>query len=63
LDKRKDETFSRAHDEFAAALKLAPNFPPALFGDGKALSYLKQDDAAQARFDAFVKVARPNRCR
>lgn len=60
MDKRKTEILSRAHDEFAAALKLAPNFPQALFADGTALSYLNQDDAAKARFADFVKTAGPN---
>ncbi|HTU35376.1 MAG TPA: TlpA disulfide reductase family protein [Candidatus Acidoferrum sp.] len=60
MDKKKREVFSRADEELTAALKLAPNFPQAQFGDGKALSYLNQDDAAKARFAGFVKVAQPN---
>lgn len=60
MEKHKSEIFTHADEEFTAALKLAANFPQALFADGKALSYLNQDDAAKARFAAFVKIARPN---
>lgn len=60
MEKHKSEIFTRADEEFTAAVKLAPNFPQALFADGKALSYLNEDDAAKARFAAFVKMARPN---
>lgn len=56
LDKHKDELFSRAHDELTKALAIAPNFPSAVFEDGKALAHLKQDDAAKARFEDFVKM-------
>ncbi|MGH9736954.1 MAG: redoxin domain-containing protein [Candidatus Acidiferrales bacterium] len=60
MEKHKREMFTHADEEFTAALKLAPNFPQALFADGKALSYLSQDDEAKARFAAFVKIAHPN---
>ena len=60
IDKNKGELFSRAHDEFATALKLGPNFPQALFADGKALACLKQDDAAKEQFQTFLKLARAN---
>lgn len=60
MEKHKSEIFTHADEEFTAALKLAANFPQALFADGKALSYLNQDDAAKARFAAFAKIAHPN---
>ena len=54
--KHKEELFSRAHDEMTKALTAAPNFPGAIFSDGRALAYLKQDAAAKARFEEFVKM-------
>jgi len=56
ITRKKDEFFSRAHDELTKALTLAPNFPEAVFADGRALAHLKQDDAAKAQFARFVKV-------
>ncbi len=56
LDKRKDEYFAHAHDEFAKALSTAANFPDAVLLDGKALARLKQDDQAKAQFEKFVKM-------
>lgn len=55
-DKHKDELFTRAHDEMAKALATVAKFPAALFADGQALAHLKQDDAAKARFEEFVKM-------
>ena len=54
--KRKDEFYSGAHDELAKALGAVPNFPDAIFADGEALAHLKQDDAAKAQFERFVKM-------
>lgn len=56
VDKHKDEIFTRAHQQFTQALETASNFPDAVYGDGRALAYLKQDDAAKARFEQFVKM-------
>jgi peroxiredoxin len=56
LDKRKDDLFNRAHDEMTKALAAAAKFPQAIFADGQALAHLKQDDAAKARFEEFVKM-------
>jgi thiol-disulfide isomerase/thioredoxin len=56
IDKHKDELFARTHDEMAKALAAAQNFPAAVFADGRALAYLKQDDAAKARFEEFLKM-------
>ncbi|HKD44662.1 MAG TPA: redoxin domain-containing protein [Candidatus Angelobacter sp.] len=66
LDKHKDEFFSRAHEEITKALEAAPNFPDAVFVDGRTLAHLKQDDAAKAQFERFTKmrpVDDPNRQR
>lgn len=60
LDKRKDEFYNRAHEEFVNALASAPNFPRAVFVDGQALAHLKQDDAAKARFEQFVLMKPPD---
>lgn len=60
LNKNKRDLFSQAHEEFAKAVTTASSFPAALFADGKALAHLQQDAEAKARFEAFVKIARPN---
>jgi len=54
IDRRKDEFFSRAHDELTKALAAAPQFPAAVFTDGRALAHLNQDAAAKARFQQYV---------
>ena len=59
-DKHKDDLFSRAHEEMAKALGAYANFPDAIYDDGQALAQLKQDDAAKARFDQFVKMRPEN---
>jgi peroxiredoxin/outer membrane protein assembly factor BamD (BamD/ComL family) len=56
LIKHKDELFSRAHDEMTKALAAVPKFPQAIFADGRALAHLKQDQAAKARFEEFVRM-------
>ncbi len=56
LQKNKIEIFARAHDEFTKALAAAPNFPQAVFDDGRALAHMNQDDAAQARFEQYLKL-------
>ncbi|MGC0775294.1 MAG: TlpA disulfide reductase family protein [Candidatus Acidiferrum sp.] len=56
LDKHKDEYFAHAHDEFTKALATAATFPEAVMADGKALAHLKQDDAAKAQFERYVKM-------
>lgn len=54
LEKHKEDLFSRAHEHFTQALAAVANFPDALFADGRALAYLKQDDAAKAEFEKFL---------
>jgi thiol-disulfide isomerase/thioredoxin/peroxiredoxin family protein len=54
--KRKDELFARTHDELSKALTAYPQFPDALFLDGRALANLRQDDAAKAQFQQFLKM-------
>jgi thiol-disulfide isomerase/thioredoxin len=56
LIRHKDELFSHSHDEMTKALAAVPKFPQAIFADGRALAHLKQDDAAKARFEEFVKM-------
>jgi peroxiredoxin len=55
LQKHKEELFARTHDEIAKALAAYANFPDALYLDGRALAHLRQDEAAKARFEQFVK--------
>ena len=54
--RHKDELFSHAHDEMSAALAAYANFSGAVFADGRALAYMKQDDAARQRFEQFIKM-------
>jgi thiol-disulfide isomerase/thioredoxin len=54
--KRKDEFYSRGHDEIAKALAAVANFPEAIFLDGRLLALMKQDDAARVRFEQYAKM-------
>jgi peroxiredoxin/Tfp pilus assembly protein PilF len=56
LNRHKDEFFARAHEEMTKALAAYPKFPDAIFVDGRVLAQLKQDDAAKAQFEQFVKM-------
>jgi peroxiredoxin/Tfp pilus assembly protein PilF len=56
LDRRKDEAFSRTHEEMTKALAAVANFPDACFADGQALAHLKQDDEAKKQFEQFVQM-------
>jgi thiol-disulfide isomerase/thioredoxin len=56
IRRHKDEVFARAHDEFTKALASAPNFPDAVYADGRALAHMQQDAAAKAQFERFVKM-------
>jgi thiol-disulfide isomerase/thioredoxin len=56
MDTHKDEHFRRAHEEMLKALESAAKFPAAIYMDGLMLGELKQDDAAKARFEEFVKL-------
>ena len=56
INKHKQEAFSRAHEEMTKALEAYPVFSAAVFVDGRALAYLKQDDAAKARFQQYVEM-------
>jgi thiol-disulfide isomerase/thioredoxin len=55
-DKHKEELFTRAHEEMLKALATGVKFPGAIYSDGLVLAQLKQDDAAKARFEEFVKL-------
>jgi len=56
VQRHKEDLFSRAHDEVTKALAAYPNFPDALYLDGRVLAYLHQDDAAKAQFEKCVKL-------
>jgi thiol-disulfide isomerase/thioredoxin len=56
IDKHKEESFHRCHEEMTKALGAVANFPEAVLADGRALAYLHQDNAAKARFEEFVKM-------
>ncbi|HUJ94139.1 MAG TPA: redoxin domain-containing protein [Terriglobales bacterium] len=56
LERHKEELFQRAHDEMTKALAAAPNFPDAVFGDGRVLAHMNKDEEAKARFEQFVKM-------
>jgi thiol-disulfide isomerase/thioredoxin len=56
IDKHKDELYSRAHQEFRAAVAAYSSFPDAILGDGRALARLNQDAEAKSRFEDFVKM-------
>jgi len=60
LAKHKDEFYAQAHDEMTKALAAFPNFPEALYFDGRALGHLNQDVAAKTQFESFVKMAEPD---
>jgi peroxiredoxin len=56
ISKKKDEMFSRAHEEMIKALGASPDLARAVLTDGRVLARLKQDDAARARFEQYVKM-------
>src|SRR6476469_5575079 len=56
LSRHKDDLYSRVHDEMTKALAAHDNFPSAVYLDGRALARMKQDDAANAQFERFVKM-------
>ena len=56
LQKHKEDAFRRAHEEATKALAAVPNFPSAILLDGRILAQLKQDDAAKAQFQQYVKL-------
>jgi peroxiredoxin len=57
IERHKDEFFTRAHEELTKALDAYANFPAAVYADGLALARLRQDDAAKASFERFVKMS------
>jgi thiol-disulfide isomerase/thioredoxin len=56
FSRHKDDLYSRVHDEMTKALAAHDNFPNAIYLDGRALARMKQDDAAKAQFERFVKM-------
>jgi thiol-disulfide isomerase/thioredoxin len=59
VTRHKDELFVRAHDEMTKALAAYSVFSAAIFVDGRALAYMKQDDAARARFQQYAQMRPP----
>jgi len=59
MEKNKDDLFTHAHEEMTKALAAAPDFSPAVLGDGEALACLKQDEQAVACFQQFAKMVPP----
>jgi thiol-disulfide isomerase/thioredoxin len=60
IDKHKDDAFARGHEEFTKAIAAVPKFPDAVFADGQALAYTKQDDVAKAQFQKYLEMAEPD---
>jgi thiol-disulfide isomerase/thioredoxin len=56
-DEKKEQLLSQSCDEFKTVLSLEPSFAGAHFALGTSLSYLHQDDAARAEFNAFLAQA------
>jgi thiol-disulfide isomerase/thioredoxin len=56
ISRHKDDLYTRVHDEMTKALAAHDNFPNAVYLDGRALARMKQDDAAKAQFERFVKM-------
>jgi peroxiredoxin len=57
IDRRKDDLFHRAHEEFNLALTISPQFSAAVFADGRALAHLKLDDESKKRFQQFGEMS------
>src|SRR5271156_1534965 len=57
--KHKEEFYNRAHDEFGKALAAIPQFPDALFQDGKTLAQLHQANPAKPPFGQTGKSQNP----
>jgi thiol-disulfide isomerase/thioredoxin len=60
LLKHKQEIFIQSHVQLVKALTAYPNFPDAMFLDGRVLAELHHDDAAKAEFATFLKMAQPS---
>lgn len=57
LLKHKQEIFIQSHVQFTKALAAYPDFPDAMFLDGRVLAQLHHDDDARAEFKTFLKMA------
>ena len=58
--RKKDEGFSRVHEELTQALSSYPKFPDAVFLDGQALAHMRRDDEAKARFQTYLTMSLPS---
>jgi hypothetical protein len=54
--KNKEDAFVEADKEFKTVIAANANYTSAYFADGMALGHLKQDDAAKAQFETFLKI-------
>lgn len=52
--RNKEDCFNHSHEETVKAVAAYPNFPDAVLLDGRALAYLRQDDAAKAKFQEYL---------
>jgi len=60
LIKNDQASFPRAHEELSKAVAAYSNFPDAIYADGQALAYMKQDEAAKLQFVRFVALTKPD---
>lgn len=54
--KNKEDAFVEADKEFKTVMTANENYTSAYFADGIALGHLRQDDAAKAQFEQFLKL-------
>jgi thiol-disulfide isomerase/thioredoxin len=59
MSQHKQPLFTAADEDLQAALAVSPNSGMVLYADGLALANLNQDDAARARFQAYLKTTKP----
>ncbi len=59
MSDKHDKAVEAADAAFQVALQMRPDFAECLYADGTALAYLKRDDAAKERFQAYLKIAGP----
>lgn len=60
LIKNDQASFPKAHEELSKAIAAYSNFPDAIYADGQALAYMKQDEPAKGQFARFVQLTKPD---
>lgn len=60
LIKHNQEIFIQSHEQLVKALVAYPNFPDAMFLDGRTLAELHHDADAKSEFTTFLKMAPPS---